>query len=158
MGKGPKKGYTYRWIPARLKDAGGRIVPRSFLRLFAYAAKEALRDPPGRGPLIEPPHLVQALKATSNDRVNELREEYPFVARLANLRGQTMLMAKPNVIRLLAKPADEEDGFGKDGSSAFEELLRVGVLEIRADTRIDVPDIYRYGYGIKRKGGAASPR
>jgi hypothetical protein len=158
MGKGPKKGYTHRWIPARLKEAGGRIVPRSFLSLFAYAAKAALRDPPGRGPLMTSSHLVQALAETSNVRVNELREEFPVVGRLANLRGQAMLMLKTNVIRLLAKPTDRDDGFGKDGASAFEELLRIGVLEVHADARIDVPDIYRYGYGIKRKGGAASPR
>jgi hypothetical protein len=158
MGKGPKKGYTHRWIPARLKDAGGRIVPRSFLRLIAYAAKEALRDPPGRGPLIKPPQLVQALKETSKDRVNELREEYLFVGRLANLRDKTMLMERKEVIRLLAQPAEDVDGFKEDGDSVFEELLRIGVLETRADGRIDVPDIYRYGYGIKRKGGAASPR
>jgi hypothetical protein len=159
MGKGPKKGYTHRWIPARLKDAGGRIVPRSFLRLFEHAAKEALRDPPGRGPLMEPPHLVLALKATSTDRVNELHEEYPFVGRLANLRGQTMLMAQADVIKLLNKPvAVANDGFDRDGESVFQELLRIGVLEVRTDGRIDVPDIYRYGYGIKRKGGAASPR
>jgi hypothetical protein len=158
MGKGPKKSYTHRWIPARLKDAGGRIFPRSFLRLFAYAAKAALLDPPGRGPLIASSHLVQALEATSNDRVNELREEYPVVGRLANLQGQTMPMVKADVLQLLARPTTDDDGFGKDGASAFEELLRIGVLEIRTDARIDVPDIYRYGYGIKRKGGAATPR
>lgn len=158
MGKGPKKGYTHRWIPARLKDAGGRIVPRSFLRLVAYAAKDALRDPPGRGPLMEPPSLVQALKETSKDRVNELREEYPFVGRLANLRDKTMLMDRKEMIRLLSQPTAETDGFSKDGESVFEELLRIGVLETRADGRIDVPDIYRYGYGVKRKGGAAAPR
>ncbi len=158
MGKGPKKGYTHRWIPARLKDAGGRIVPRSFLRLFRNAAIETLRDPPGRGPLVEPPHLVQALKATSDDRVKELSQEYPFVARLANLRGQTMLMDRNAVIHLLGKPGSEDDGFGNEGESVFDELLRIGVLEVRENGRIDVPDIYRYGHGIKRKGGAAAPR
>lgn len=158
MGKGPKKGYTHRWIPARLKDAGGQIVPRSFLRLIAYAAKEALVDPPGRGPLMAPPQLVGALKETSKDRVNELQEEYPFVARLANLRDKTMLMERKEVIRLLAQPGADVDGFGKNGESVFEELLRIGVMETRADGRIDVPDIYRYGFGIKRKGGAAAPR
>jgi hypothetical protein len=158
MGKGPKKGYTYRWIPARLKDAGGRIVPRSFLRIIAYAAKDALRDPPGRGPLLQPPQLVQALKSTSNDRVNELREEYLFVGRLANLREKAMLMERKEVVRLLAQPGADADGFGKDGESVIEELLRIGVFETRSDGRIDVPDIYRYGYGIKRRGGAAAPR
>ena len=45
-----------------------------------------------------------------------------------------------------------EDGFHDDAEGAFEELLRIGVLADR-DGRIDVPDVYRYGFGIKRKGG-----
>jgi len=153
MGKGPRKGFTYRWIPARLKDAEGRIVPRSFLRLLAHAAKETLSNPPVTGPLMEPKWLVAALQRTSLDRVNELGEEYPFVSRLEGLRGQTMLMEKRKVVDIL-----EKEGPGGDGDKVFEELLRIGVLEVRKDGRIDVPDIYRYGYGIKRKGGAAAPR
>ncbi len=158
MGKGARKGYTHRWIPARLKDAGGMIVPRSFLRLIGYAGKSARQSVPLTGPLMEPTRLVGALQQTSRDRVNELKEEYRFVERLSNLTGATMLMDRRKVIDSLSRGADADDGFGKNGASVLDELLRIGVVEVRDDGRIDVPDIYRYGYGIKRKGGAKAPR
>jgi hypothetical protein len=31
---------------------------------------------------------------------------------------------------------------------------RVGVVTMRDDGRVDVPDLYRHGFGMKRKGGA----
>ncbi|MBX3270623.1 MAG: hypothetical protein KF729_10195 [Sandaracinaceae bacterium] len=159
MGKGARKGYTHRWIPARLRDAGGRIVPRSFLRLLGYAAQHAQRDPPGQGPLMEPTSLVGALGDASRARVNELREEYPLVARLEHLRGNILLLARPKVVAALERgPIGGDDGLGRDGGAVFEELQRIGVVEVRDDGRVDVPDLYRYGYGIKRKGGAKAPR
>jgi hypothetical protein len=159
MGSGPKKGYTYRWIPARLKDAGGRIVPRSFLRLFGYAAREARLANVKGDSLMSPAHLVGALVKTSEDRVRELQEEYEFVGRLVNLKNKTMLMERKDVVKLLAAPASTKpDGFGKDGEAVFRELSRIGVFETRSNGRIDVPDIYRYGYDIKRSGGAKRPR
>jgi len=159
MGRGPKKGYTHRWLTARIKDADGRIVPRSFLRLLRHAAAATIRaGVPRAEALMEPTSLVGALRQTSKDRVKELEEEYPFVRRLANLEDCTMLMDRREVEKLLADPGAENDGFARRGEAVFDELVRVGVLEVRDDGRIDVPDIYRYGYGIKRKGGARAPR
>jgi hypothetical protein len=40
----------------------------------------------------------------------------------------------------------------------LDELVRLGVVAIRPDGRVDVPDIYRSGFGILRKGGVARPR
>lgn len=158
MGSGSRKGFTYRWIPARLKDADGRIVPRSFLRLFGFAARAALQDKGRREALLTPLNLTSALIDTSKDRAVELREEYKFVGRLENLRDLTMLMDQRDVIKLLNKPPEEDDGFGTRGEAVFRELRRIGVLEIRDDDRVDVPDIYRYGYGIKRSGGTKQPK
>ncbi|ADP11828.1 hypothetical protein EJP617_21470 [Erwinia sp. Ejp617] len=31
--------------------------------------------------------------------------------------------------------------------------MRIGVFEERADERIDMPDLYRVGFGLGRKGG-----
>lgn len=39
----------------------------------------------------------------------------------------------------------------------LDKLVRIGVLSMRPRDRIDVPDIYRYGFQIKRKGGVAHP-
>lgn len=128
MGSGPKKGSTYRWIPARLRDADGAIVPRSFLRLLRRAAEDALRGAIATsGPLMDPPRLVGALRTTSEDRVAELREEYPFVQRLENLDGQSLLMARASVVAMLSKPTAVGDGFGGDGNAVLDELRRIGV-------------------------------
>jgi hypothetical protein len=158
MGSGPRKGYTYRWIPQRLKDGGGSIVPRSMLRLLKEAATLGLRAPRGKGPLISTENLVGALAETSRARVTEMGDEYAVVKRLENLRGTTMLMSRDEVIEILARTTGREDPFGSDGEAIFNELQRIRVLETRWDGRVDVPDIYRYGYGIKRKGGARAPR
>jgi hypothetical protein len=161
MGKGLGKGYTYRWIPNRLQDAHVRVVPRSLLNLIGYAAKTACTQPPLAvgDRLLHPDELHKALEQTSLGRVQELAEEHKVVARLKNLEGLTVMLDSRRVQRKLAEPvAGEEDGFGDDGNRVMSELIRLGVLSVRPDGRIDVPDIYRYGFGIKRKGGVARPR
>lgn len=159
MGSGSRKGFTYRWIPARLRDAGGAIVPRSLLRLLRHAAKDTLTaGPPTSGPLMDPSRLVGALQQTSKDRVSELTEEYPLVRRLDRLQGAVLLMERRDVISELRKRPPDDDGYGDDGGAVFDELRRIGVLDTRSDGRVDVPDIYRYGFGIKRRGGTKAPR
>lgn len=159
MGDGAKKGYTYRWIPNRLQDANVRVVPRSLLNLVAHAADHALRTGARatHERLLTPGDLVEGLQNTSLNRVNELEEEYKFVARLRHLEGRTVLMDRREVERALSQPLGEPDGLGNDGAKVVEELVRIGVLSVRPDQRIDVPDIYRYGFKIRRKGGVAHP-
>ncbi|HEX5753673.1 MAG TPA: hypothetical protein VFZ09_46215 [Archangium sp.] len=160
MGKGLKKGFTYRWIPNRLQDANVRIVPRSFLVLLGHAAEDAKNRSPGNiNRLMSPQSLVAALVPTSRARVKEISEEYPIVNRLENLRGLEVMLERDEVIRRLAKPVPAEHaGLPQNGESVLDELLRIGVLKERDDGRIDVPDIYRYGFDIKRKGGVARPK
>jgi hypothetical protein len=73
-----------------------------------------------------------------------------------------VLIDRSEVIAKLDQPASgEEAGRLIPGAAVFEELRRLGVLVVRDDRygqgRIDVPDIYRYGYGILRKGGVKRP-
>lgn len=154
MGKGVKKGYVYRWIPNRLQDAHQIIAPRAFVNLVAYAAEAALT----RGPrakysrLLHPTELQAALDTTSSQRADEVSEEYPLVALLQELRGLQVPASESDVVKRLE--AGEVDA----APDALRQLLDIGVLRRRSDHRIDVPDVYRYGYGIKRKGGVARPR
>lgn len=161
MGVGVKKGYTYRWIPNRLQDAHKRVVPRSLLNLIGKAADAALRNRQARHhQLVTPGDLMVALNETSKRRVEELSEEHPVVKRLGQLRGMNVLLPAATVRRRLAEQSKGEkgDGFADQGDAVMRELLRLGVLQQRSDGRIDVPDIYRYGFDIKRKGGVARPR
>lgn len=160
MGSGPTKGRTYKWIVNHLQDANLRVVPRSMLSLLGLSAHNALKAPPARGvPLMTPTLLAGALAETSRARVTEIGEEYKVVQRIRNLANESVLLDRKVTIDLLARLVPgEEAGLPGDGEIVLDELCRLGVLKIREDGRIDVPDIYRYGYGIKRKGGVKQAR
>lgn len=154
MGAGPTKGVSYKWLISHLQDANLRVTPRSILELIRGAAETALQ----RGPkapyrrLLDPTELQSSLEKASKRRVDELREDYPIVGSLESLRDETLFLSKKEVLAALR-------GFSKnapsrlDPNDAFDELLRIGVLSDRGNDRIDVPDIIRYEFGIKRKGG-----
>lgn len=153
MGSGARKGFTYRWMLNHLQDAHVRVVPRSLVNLVAIAADQALvRGPQATAAdqLLHPSELAGALEHTSERRVAELKEEHQIVERLSRLKGAVVLLPRRQVVKKL-----DENG---DGEAVFRELVNLGVLAVRADGRIDVPDLYRYGYGIKRKGGVARPK
>lgn len=160
MGSGGKKGLTYRWIPNRLQDAHARAVPRSFLSLVRHAAKYALSQGPGAQSLrlLTPLELQGALEVTSKLRAKELTEEFPVVARLENLRGQTVMLARKMAVAALSQRTASDDEYDDDGEQVLHALIELGAMSEREDGRIDVPDIYRYGFGILRKGGVKRPR
>ena len=160
MGSGPKKGLTYHWIPNRLQDAHARAVPRSFISLVRNAATLAVSQGPGAQNLrlLTPLELQGALESTSRRRVNELKEEFPVVARLESLRGETVMLSRKIAVDTLSRAQSTDDEYGKDGELVLHTLIELGVMSERDDGRIDVPDIYRYGFGILRKGGVKRPR
>ena len=137
------------------------MVPRSILTLLGEAARQALErgSVPSGQRLLTPQDLAAALGPTSQQRVAEVQEEYSLTARLRNLEGQQVMMRPEEAEKLLGRPRPEEPpGAPTNGKMVLEELINLGVLSRRKDGRIDVPDIYRYGFGIKRKGGVARPR
>lgn len=158
MGRGVTAGLPHRWILARLQDAHQRMAPRSLLSLVATAAARALE----RGPkavdhhLLAPDELRDALDGMSKQHVAQMAEEHRAIRRLENLRGAALLFDRDEVVERLAAPRPGVvDGFGDDGAWVLDELLRIGVMRFRDDGRLDVPDIYRFAFGIKRQGGAA---
>lgn len=159
MGTGTKKGLTYRWIPNRLQDAHARAVPRSILALVRNAAEFALNHDAqaSRLRLLHPTELAGALEKTSSRRVKELTEEFPVVRRLDHLRGRTVMLARNDTVKALSKQSPSADEYGDDGEEVLRVLIELGAMSERPDGRIDVPDIYRYGFGIQRKGGVKRP-
>lgn len=57
------------------------------------------------------------------------------------------------VVKALSETKSTPDDHGDDGDAVLRELLELGVMSERIDGRIDIPDIYRYDFGILRKGG-----
>lgn len=151
----PRAGYPHRWVPARLADANGAIAPRSMITLFWSAARNALSVGPQAGylRLLTPDEMKNGLRDTSERRVSELAEEHPVVERLRSMTATTLPLSIPETTELLSTILpDDSDGYGSAGDRVVDELFRLGVFSRVGKDRIDVPDIYRLHFGIKRKG------
>jgi len=167
MGSNPRKGYTYRWIPNHLKDAGGRMAPRSFLKLFSLAGERSLSKIESKSmteKLLDPSDLQGALMDTSKDRIRELaHEEYPWLEDIkSSLKGIKVPIAKTDLTNKLKstewseKPEKQPPTLNP--SELLQYLLQLGIIESRSDGRINMPDIYRYGFEVKRSGGIKRPK
>jgi len=165
MGANPEKGVTYRWIPNHLQDAVGQIAPRAFLKLFALAA-ESRRDKVDQlagASLLRPTDLQGALMHTSTDRIRELQEEYPWMEALKEaLEGLEVPVGRPKFLAALGKTkwSQEAERMLPDKSPAtvFSYLRDIGVVALRTDGKVNVPEIYLYGFQLKRRGGISRPK
>ena len=167
MGSNPRKGYTYRWIPNHLQDAGGRIAPRSFLKLFSLAAERRLSQSEttwSGNRLLHPSDLQGSLMETSEDRIRELtQEEYPWLEALkSSLKGLRFPIETSKLVQSIKK-TEWSDKTGKKpptykATEVLKYLLQLGILENRSDGRINMPEIYLYGFQAKRSGGIKRPK
>lgn len=171
MGANPRKGYTYNWIPNHLEDAGGRIAPRSFLKLFSLAANcrlekfnEQNEQSLSGTTLLHPSDLQRALMETSEDRIRELaQEEYPWLEALrTSLTGLEVPTSKSKFLEVLTSTQWSEQVGKRPPTSKPEEilqyLLKLGIVESRSNERINMPEIYLYGFKVKRRGGIKRPK
>jgi hypothetical protein len=164
MGANAKKGITYRWIPNHLQDADGRIAPRSFLKLFVLAAESRIEQHSTveqNTLLLKPSDLQGALMNTSDDRIRELQEEYPWLeslkTSLINLIAPIQKEIFLDAIQSTTwSPEKEPPVTNPEG--ILQYLRQLGIVEVRSDGRINMPEIYLYGFKVKRKGGVQRPK
>lgn len=162
MGAEKRRGDTYQWFLNHLQDSRGDIGPRSFLKLFEQAAVRQLNQgPPESNKLLAPEQVNAALGEVSADRIKELGEEYPWIDELAkSLRGKTVPVERPEFRRWLRTLRSEAfpEHVGNDKDRLVDYLINLGILRETSDGRIHVPDIYLFGFALKRKGGIRRPR
>ncbi len=165
MGSDPRRGATYQWFLNHLQDSRGDIAPRSFLKLFeSSAARQVDAGLPTTAHLISPEQISGALAEVSKDRISELKEEYGWIGEIGRkLKGQTVPMERGEFRKLIRGLNWRElpelltaktDRLGW----LIDYLVSLGILRETADKRIHVPDIYLFGFGLKRKGGIRRPR
>ncbi len=167
MGANARQGYTYTWIPNRLQDAGGRIAPHSFLKLFSLAANLRIKKFSEQSlqgtALLQPSDLQGALIDTSEDRIRELaQEEYPWLEALRlSLRGLEVPIQTSKFLEALASTEWSEQHNKRPPSLKSEEVLKylvqLGIVESSSE-RINMPEIYLYGFQVKRQGGVKRPK
>lgn len=163
MGRSPKQGVSYQWMPNHLQDAKGALAPRAFLKCFSFAAQGMLTHPDEisrleNNRLILPSMIQNALVRVSEDRVAELKEEYPWLEELKTmLSGLTMLVGRDLFLERIDMSQWTEKHRKKlpsqNAQGIFQVLQKLGIILVASDGRINMPEIYLHGFGVKRKGG-----
>lgn len=161
MGENARKGFPYRWLPTHLADAHGLISPRSFLMALRRAAEDTKDMNAGCQYAVDYKYLHSGVRRASAVRVDEITE-HPWVLPLMNpLRGallipfefeqvQQIWMANRTLDNDIVKLAQLVTP-----DLARQALVQLGIFRPMRTGRIDVPDIYRLGFGLRRKGGVS---
>lgn len=177
MGAGPRKGRTFDWPYNHLADGLGDVTPRSFLILMQSAAEGTQsRD---AGALILLPQMIRdGLREASKVRIEQLNTEYPWIKRvlqpLAGLRvpaepqvffdawtenatveAALKIARKENALPPIAIGSARKRNLSDRETELADRLTKMGVLTGRADGRYDMPDLFRIGAALLKKGGVA---
>ncbi len=123
---------------------------------LAAGSERRQAQPLKRPRLLQPTSLRSALDRVSNDHVIQMRDEFPWLDSLkASLATNPLVpYLEKDAVKLLdvAISADEAKP-PYEGKELLEYLIEVGVLRRRPDRRIDAPDLFLAGLGLRRKGG-----
>ena len=172
MGREPRRGIPYSWIPNRLSDTEGRVSPRAFLDALRRAASETANRHPQHRTALHYDCIKRGVHEASKVRVHELQEDYPWVHRVLNpLRGMVVpcefgeiaerwrgvvdSLAREVVDGEVKLPPRHID-MGTEGILEDLEALRI-VMRLR-DGRVNIPDVVRVAYGLGRMGGVKPVR
>ena len=179
MGSSPTKGHVYTWWYKHLADGKDRVSPRTFAASLTEALQASQR--PNSMSVLIPAGIQSGVRAASDARVEELREDYFWVGTaLAAFNDRSTPISVKEIYgvwsvgldgtptpRLISEqcsaqnvfvPWDEGDRLTSNSQKLRDTLVELGILILRDDdTRLDMPDIYRLGYRIRKRGGV-SPR
>lgn len=185
MGDGPRRGFPYTWLPSHLADAHGEVTPRSFLVALRTAAQDSLANHIAHGFALHHRSLHAGVQEAARIRREEIAEHWWIPEVLSDLAGQIevpfdfaeaeALWASAKTLNRLRHRQQEEitaERASGDGDQPWllpsrlsegptgirDDLVRIGVLRPMKTGRIDVPDIYRLGFRLARRGGVPLTR
>lgn len=165
MGTDKRRGVPYIWSVSHLSDAYRRTSPRSFLIAIRSAAEDSEERYPNHNFSLHYESIKQGVQKASKVRVNEIEEDHPWVKKIITpLEGLTIpcefstleniwKQEWPEGLSLLPgerlPPQHAADGW----IGIKKDLERLGLCETMKDGRFNMPDLYRVGFGLGRKGG-----
>jgi hypothetical protein len=164
MGANRTKGQSFTWVLDHLRDSHKCATPRSLVRLFEQAAQKERGNPRAAPPaLIHPTSLRQALEDVSAEHIKQAENEWPWLSGVKDRIGANRLAPwnRRDLEKLLGQDWDKSWGQGnqpvappvQNARELIDYLVELGVFRERPNDRIDVPDIYIFGLGLRRKGG-----
>jgi hypothetical protein len=172
MGTDSRRGLPYTWLPNHLGDAHSQTSPRSFLAALKAAAAEPLRH--GQKYALHYESIKKGVQQASRIRVSELVEDYAWIETVMKALEGLVVPCEFKEIRKRwekkdmlsgvkrgtvrsgdslppARLADGYDGIRKD-------LIDIGVFQDISDGRVNIPDVYRVGFRLRRRGGVRPVR
>jgi len=163
MGANIRKGHTHRWLLNHIRDGRGQALPRPLVRLIEVAADLQLNSTR----TVHSPRLVdhisirRAVDKVSEEHVKHSLDEWPWLDGLKDrLRGHQVPLEHRELENLLERSWKDPWGQSSDISPPedrprefIDYLVEVGIFRARTGGRIDVPDLFLAGLGLKRKGG-----
>ena len=165
MGSGPKRGVPYVWSVSHLADGLGRTSPRSFLAAIRQAAEHSNEKYPAHQYPLHYESIKSGVQKASEIRRDEMAEDFPWVPDvMLPLKGLTV-PCEFAAIAMLWTPTSTLD-LVQDASQRLppqhadrgwegvrKDLERIGIFETMKDGRVNLPDLYRVGFGLGRRGG-----
>lgn len=174
MGTSHKRGYSYTWIPLHLADARGNGSPRSILLALQRAAEWTTENMSSFGLPLHYQGIQHGVAEASQTRTNEIWEDYPWIKpALEAARGievpcqvrDLISRWKPATLSSIGSSSGKlpprrfsSDPLRKGRPEALiDDMIDLAVLYRTDDNRLNMPDIFRVGVGIKRRGGVRPP-
>ena len=170
MGKGPKRGFPYTWLPNHLIDGRDQVSPRSFVAALRHAVLQD--NTPADWPYALHYKAIQVgVQEASQIRVDEIsREDYPWVESLMQpLKKNITVPCEPKDIFKLWQENNTIDSLLENEMAGevklppthlkdrekgvIQDLEDLGVIQQLCDGRIQMPDVYRIAFGFGRRGG-----
>ncbi len=165
MGRDRRRGVPYVWSVSHLADGRGRTSPRSFLAAIRAAAEDSFEKYPDHLYALHYESIKRGVQKASEIRVAEMAEDYPWVTRLMDpLLGLTVPCSFdviesrwvdhfPCGLKSASDARLPPQHVDRSWPGVRNDLERLGIFETMRDGRVNLPDLYRVGFGLGRRGG-----
>lgn len=166
MGTDQRRGFPYTWLPNHLADAAEQVSPRSFLSAIRVANEQPVHT--NWKYALHYEAIKTGVQEASRIRVDEVREDFFWISDLMEpLKGLVIpcefeeivfRWTKEKVLNNLSskikRNSELEPKHFTDGHvGLMRDLLELRIFSKMNDDRINMPDVYRIGFGLGRKGG-----
>jgi hypothetical protein len=165
MGTDRRRGVPYVWTVSHLADGQGFTSPRSFLVAIRKAAEDSQDKYVTYDFALHYESIKKGVQKASEIRVQEIAEDYAWVTEIMKpLRGLTLPCEFSQVeekwhdnfpigVSSIAVDTLPPQNTGRGWQGIREDLERIGIFKTKKDGRVDMPDLYRVGFGLGRRGG-----
>ncbi len=167
MGGGPKSGSPYIWLGHHFEDGFGKVSPCSFLAALHEAAASDELTQEQEYPLNHKA-LKKGVQKASKIQVRTLNEHSRWLEVLLKGKDLSFPCDFDNIkdvwcgIRSevddainhpgsMRPPSYSDSDFYYEGIKDY--LVTLGIFQPMLDGKINMPEVYRIGYGLHRRGG-----